>query len=159
MDYNKDRRSAKDKALLADKPRQSNEKIELNVESITPDQINLIFKRLSLDLSYVDENDRVQFYNRGEEQIFPRSPRVIGRLVKYCHPLKSVNIVLRILEEFKNGKKDSAEFWFKMGEKFLYIQYFAVRDENKKYKGVLEVTQGISHIRELEGQQKLLNWD
>ena len=165
MDYNKDRRSAKEKNNFYKQNSDSeshqtiNQKIKLDVGTITLEQINLIFKHLPVDISYVDEFDQVQYYNRGEERIFSRSPGVIGRLVKYCHPPKSVDTVMEILKEFKEGKKDVAEFWFKMGAKFIFIQYFAVRDADKKYKGILEVSQEIAHLRNLEGEQKLLNWE
>ena len=61
---------------------------------------------MPLDLTYVDENDKVIFYNRGEERVFPRSAGIIGREVKFCHPPKSVGTVLKILEEFRKGHKE-----------------------------------------------------
>lgn len=125
---------------------------------LTPEQVNFIFKFLPVDITYVDENDKVVFYNRGEERVFPRSAGIIGREVKFCHPPKSVDTVLRILEEFKKGTRDVAEFWITFKEQFVHIRYFAIRDEDKKYRGVIEMSQDVTDIRKLEGQQKLLNW-
>ena len=126
---------------------------------MTVDQVNLLFRTLPLDLTYVDENDKVIFYNRGEERVFPRSPGVIGREVKFCHPPKSVDTVLKILEEFRKGTKNEASFWINFKERLIYIRYFAVRDADKNYKGVIEMSQDITEIKKIEGQQRLLNWN
>jgi len=126
---------------------------------MTPEQVNLIFRHLPLDITYVDENDRVVFYNRGEDRLFPRSAGIIGREVRYCHPPKSVDTVLRILEEFKRGTKDVADFRIHVKGRFVQIRYFAVRDEAKNYRGVLEMSQDITDIKTLEGEQRLLDWD
>ncbi|VAX08044.1 Putative PAS/PAC sensor protein [hydrothermal vent metagenome] len=126
---------------------------------LTPEQVNFIFKFLPVDITYVNEDDRVVFYNRGDDRVFPRSANIIGREVKLCHPPKSVDNVLRILEEFKKGTKDHAAFWINMRGKFIHIRYFAVRDEQKKYRGVIEMSQDVTEIRALEGEQRLLDWD
>ena len=125
---------------------------------LTPNQINLIFKHLPLDITYVDENDKVIFYNNGDDRIFPRSPGIIGREVKFCHPPKSVDNVLKILEEFKLGTKDNAEFWINFKDSFIHIRFFAIRDKNKNYKGVMEITQNVSDIKALEGERRILDW-
>jgi len=126
---------------------------------LTPAQVNSIFRILPVDITYVNEDDQVVFYNRGDDRVFPRSAGIIGREVKFCHPPKSVDQVLRILKEFKAGTQDSAEFWIQFKGKFIHIQYFAVRDEDKTYRGVIEMSQDVTHVRELEGQQRLLDWD
>lgn len=125
---------------------------------MTIDQVNLLLRTMPLDLTYVDENDRVIFYNRGEERVFPRSAGVIGREVKFCHPPKSVGTVLKILEEFRNGTKSEASFWINYKERLIYIRYFAVRDANKVYRGVIEMSQDITEIKKIEGEQRLLDW-
>ena len=125
---------------------------------LTPNQINLIFKHLPLDITYVDENDKVIFYNNGDERIFPRSPGIIGREVKFCHPPKSVDNVLKILEEFKQGSKDNAEFWINFKDSFIHIRFFAIRDKDRNYKGVMEITQNVSDIKSLEGERRILDW-
>jgi len=126
---------------------------------LSPEQVNFIFKFLPVDITYVDENDRVIFYNRGEERVFPRSPGIIGREVRFCHPPKSVDQVLRILEEFKKGTQDVADFWIDFKDRFIHIRYFAIRDDEKKYRGVIEMSQDVTEIRSLEGSKRLLDWD
>jgi DUF438 domain-containing protein len=126
---------------------------------MTVEQVNLLLKTMPLDLTYVDENDKVIFYNRGEERVFPRSAGIIGREVKFCHPPKSVGTVLRILEEFKKGTKNEASFWINFKGRLIYIRYFAVRDADKKYRGVIELSQDITDIKNIEGEKRLLDWD
>lgn len=126
---------------------------------MTVEQVNLLLKTMPLDLTYVDENDKVIFYNRGEERVFPRSAGIIGREVKFCHPPKSVGTVLRILEEFRKGTKSESSFWINFKGRLIYIRYFAVRDAQKNYKGVIEMSQDITDIKNIEGEKRLLDWD
>lgn len=130
---------------------------EVNTGFLNSKLVDLIFKHLPFDITYIDENDRVKFFSGGE-RIFSRSPSIIGRPVQLCHPPKSVHIVNKILNAFKNGERDKAEFWIKMGPKFVYITYYALRDESGNYKGTLEITQEVSRIRSLEGEKRLLDW-
>ena len=126
---------------------------------MTVEQVNLLLKTMPLDLTYVDENDKVIFYNRGEERVFPRSAGIIGREVKFCHPPKSVGTVLKILEEFRKGTKSESSFWINFKGRLIYIRYFAVRDAQKNYKGVIEMSQDITDIKNIEGEKRLLDWD
>jgi DUF438 domain-containing protein len=114
---------------------------------------------LPVDISFVNENDEVAYYSASPERIFPRSPGVIGRKVQNCHPPKSVEMVEKILSEFKAGTKSIADFWIQMQGKFILIKYFAVRDAEGKYRGCLEVSQDVTEIRKLEGQKRLLDWN
>jgi DUF438 domain-containing protein len=131
----------------------------LDTGRLTLEQINLMLTHLPVDLTFVDENDRVAYYSEGPERIFPRSPAIIGREVRNCHPPKSVHLVNQILDAFKSGARDTAEFWIELGGKFIYIRYFAVRDAKNYYRGCLEVSQDLTRIRKLEGQQRLLDWE
>ena len=126
---------------------------------MTPDQVNLLLRFLPIDITYVDENDKVIFYNRGDNRVFPRSKGIIGREVRFCHPPKSVDMVLRIVDEFKAGTRDVAEFWFNFRGQIIHIRYFAIRDNDKKYRGVIEMSQDITDIQKLEGEKRLLDWD
>ncbi len=126
---------------------------------MTPEQVNLLLKVLPLDITYVDENDRVIFYNRGEERTFPRSKNIIGREVRFCHPPKSVDTVLKILEAFKKGTQNVADFRIHVKGRYILIRYFAVRDADGTYRGVVEMSQDITDIQTLEGEQRLLDWE
>lgn len=131
----------------------------LDTGMLSLEQINLMINHLPVDITFVDEDDRVAFFSQGKERIFPRSPGVIGRAVQNCHPPKSLHVVNKILDDFKAGAKDVAEFWIQMNGKFIQIRYFAVRSSDGAYKGILEVSQDVTAIRELEGENRLLDWD
>ena len=126
---------------------------------LTLEQINLIYQHMPMDLSYVDENELVCFYTDTKHRVFPRSKNVIGRDVKNCHPKASVHIVEEIIKKFRSGEQDKAEFWINKPDLFIYIIYYAVRDENGKFRGVLEMMQDCTHIRSLQGSQTLLTWE
>ena len=133
--------------------------LDVATGKLTLEQINLLLRHLPVDLSYVDENELVRFYSDTPHRIFPRSANVIGREVKNCHPAKSVHIVEEIVEKFRSGEQNQAEFWINKPGLFIYVIYTAVRDENGKFRGVLEMMQDCTHIRELEGSRTLLTWD
>lgn len=68
-----------------------------------------------------------------------------------------MHVVEQIVKDFKSGEKDSESFWINMKGQLIYIRYFAVRDENNKYIGTLEVTQNISDIQKITGEKRLLS--
>ncbi len=140
----------------ADSGKTNENSIDLRVGSLTPDQLDLMLNNLPVDVSFVDENDEVRYYNEGQERIFPRSPGIIGRKVQNCHPPKSVHIVQKIVDDFHNGQKEPAEFWLSLGGKFVHIRYFPLFTPEGAYKGVLEVSQDVSGIRALEGEKRLV---
>lgn len=131
--------------------------LPLPTGALSLEQLDLLFRALPFDCTYVDENDTVRFYSEGE-RVFPRSPAAIGRQVRNCHPPKSVHKVDEILDEFKAGTKDVAEFWIEMAGKFIHIRYFALRNTDGAYKGCLEVVQDATHVRSLQGQRRIVDW-
>lgn len=137
----------------------NNEELDVATGRLTLNQINMIFQNLPLDISFVDENEIVKFYSDTDHRIFPRSKNVIGRDVKNCHPRKSVHIVEEIVDKFRKGEEDHVDFWINKPGVFIYIYYAAVRDEEGHFKGVLEIMQDCTRIRNLQGSRTLLNWD
>ncbi|MGC9348393.1 MAG: DUF438 domain-containing protein [Anaerolineae bacterium] len=136
--------------------------IPLNTGALTAEQIDLMLTSLPVDVTFVDENDEVRYFTRGRERIFQRSPAIIGRKVQNCHPPQSVDKVQEILDDFRAGERDVAEFWIDFaprgaGEMFVHIRYFALRDEAGAYRGTIEVTQNLSPLRALEGEKRLLD--
>ena len=130
----------------------------LNFETgqMTKEEIEAIFNSLPVDVTFVDSEDKVRFFSQTKDRIFPRTKAVIGREVQNCHPQKSVHIVNKILEDFKKGKRNLAEFWIQMDGRFIYIRYFSVQNMQGDYLGCLEVTQDISELMKLKGEKKLL---
>lgn len=131
--------------------------LQLDTGALTAEQLNLMLTHLPIDITLVDENDTVLYYTEGKERIFTRMPAIIGRKVQNCHPPASVHIVQKLLDEFRQGKRDSADFWIQMGGKFVHIRYFALRDAEGRYRGTIEVTQDIAPLRALEGERRLLS--
>ncbi len=131
--------------------------LPLHTGVLTLAQIDLMLRVLPVDVTFVDEHDEVRFYSEGE-RVFPRSPGVIGRKVQNCHPPASVHKVKQIVEAFRNGEQEAAEFWLTLEGRFVHIRYFAVRDEAGAYRGVVEMVQDVTDIRALQGQRRLLDW-
>jgi DUF438 domain-containing protein len=132
--------------------------VDMESGKLTPEQIMLIFNNLPVDITFVDENDQLTYYSTPPDRIFVRTNAALGRDVRNCHPPESMHIVEEILDTFRKGERDSATFWLNMkGEKVL-IQYFACRDKEGNYKGVIEVSQVISGIQSLTGEKRLLDW-
>ena len=128
------------------------------IEDLKSEIIEFMLNALPVEVSFVDENDEVRYFNKNGDRIFPRPRSVIGRKVHQCHPKKSLDKVIEIIESFKTGKRDVANFWIKFKGRLIYIRYFAVRDNNGKYLGTLEVSQDITDIKKIEGENRLLDW-
>ena len=120
-------------------------------------ELAALLDSLPIDITFIDKDDTVRYFNQAPGRIFVRSPAIIGRMVQNCHPQKSVHVVNRILKGFKSGKRDEAAFWINMAGKTVYIRYFPVRDKAGEYLGTLEVTQDITQIRSIEGEKRLLD--
>ncbi|TWT44572.1 hypothetical protein RAS1_09870 [Phycisphaerae bacterium RAS1] len=127
--------------------------------SLTFDQVVALFKTLPVDLTFVDADDRVRFFSETADRVFPRSKVIIGRKVQHCHPPDSVDVVNRILSDFRGGRQDVAQFWINFRGRFVHVRYFAVRGPKREYMGTLEVTQDATPIRALQGERRLLEYD
>jgi len=126
--------------------------------TLTKDEIEAILNTLPVDITFVDKEDTVKYFSKSEGRIFARTKSIISRKVQKCHPQKSVHIVNKIVESFKEGKKDVAEFWIEKGNRLVHIRYFAVRNRDGKYLGTIEVTQDITNLKKIEGEKRLLDW-
>jgi len=128
------------------------------IENLKPEVIESMLDAMPIEISFVNENDEVKYFNKNGDRIFPRPRSIVGKKVQQCHPQKSLHKVLQILEAFKNGKKDAAEFWINLKGRQIYIRYFPVQDKDGKYLGTLEVSQDITDIKKIEGEKRLLDW-
>ena len=128
------------------------------IENLKPEVIESMLDAMPIEISFVDENDEVRYFNKNGDRIFPRPRSIVGKKVQQCHPQKSVHKVLQILEALKKGEKDVAEFWINLKGRQIYIRYFPVRDKDGKYLGTLEVSQDITDIKKIEGEKRLLDW-
>jgi len=135
------------------------EAVHLPTGNLTLQQLIGIFSTLPVDITFVDADDRVAFFSEGPDRVFARSKAVIGRKVQHCHPPRSVDVVDRIVGDFRSGAQNVAEFWIPFQGRYVHIRYFAVRDAESQYLGTLEVTQDIGPLRKLEGERRLLEYD
>jgi len=125
---------------------------------VTVEQLVAVLSTLPLDLTFVDAEDRVAFFSEGPDRIFARSKAIIGRKVQHCHPPRSADIVNQILEDFRSGRQNVAEFWINFHGKFVHIRYFAVRSKDGAYLGTVELTQDLAPLRQLSGERRLLSY-
>ncbi len=128
------------------------------IENLSREQLEGILEAIPVEISFVDENDLVKLWNKHETRTFKRPVSVIGKSVQNCHPKQSVDKVNQILSDFRSGRQDSAAFWINLGDRKVYIRYFAVRDKAGRYLGTLETTQDITGIKKIEGEKRLLEY-
>ncbi len=133
-------------------------RIKLPTGSFTVNELTAVLNTMPFDITFVDQDDTVRYFSQGQERIFERNRSIIGRKVQMCHPPSSVHVVEKILQDFRSGKEDRAPFWITMKDKFIHIEYFALRDENGQYLGTLEVSQDLTAKRALQGEQRLLSY-
>lgn len=126
--------------------------------NLTPDVLAAMLNTLPIELSFVDDQDRVRYFSHEHQpKIFPRSRGAIGRAVQQCHPPKSVDKVNAILASFKEGRRDVAEFWLDMTGRKIHVRYFAVRSPEGSYLGTVETVQDITPIQQIQGERRLLD--
>jgi len=133
------------------------ERLVFPTGELSPDQLAGILNALPVDVTFVDAEDRVRYFSAGPERIFQRSKAILGRKVQHCHPPGSVHVVEKLLDDFRSGRQDSAQFWINFQGRFVHIRYFAVRDPQGRYLGTLEVTQDLTPLRALQGERRLLH--
>jgi len=138
---------------------KASDKVKLSTGSFLPEELEGFLNSLPVDFTFVDKDDKVKYFSEGRDRVFPRTKAIIGRLVQYCHPPSSVHIVDQILQDFKSGEQEQAKFWIPMGDKFVHIAYFAVKDKNGEYLGTVEMSHDVSGYRKLEGERRILNYE
>jgi len=132
--------------------------VKLPSGSFSAEELMAILNTLPVDITFVDKNDKVKYFSQGSDRIFQRNRAILNRDVRYCHPPASAHIVDKIIDDFKNNRSSRAPFWINMGGKMIHIEYFALRNDNGEYLGVLEVSHDITVYRELEGEQRILSY-
>ena len=131
--------------------------VSFETGALSGEELEALLNNLPVDVTFVDKDDTVRYFSQSKDRIFPRAKAIIGLKVQNCHPQKSVHVVNQILEDFKSGKQDVAQFWINMKGRLIYIRYFAVR-KGGDYLGCLEVTQDIADIKKIEGEKRLLEY-
>jgi len=143
---------------IEDVVRKETDKIQLPSGSFDVEELTAILNIIPFDMTFVDKDDKVRYFTQGRERIFARSRAILGRKVRQCHPPSSVHMVEKILDDFKSRKENHTAFWITLGDRFIHIEYFALRSEDGEYLGTLEVSQDLTEKRKLEGEQRLLQY-
>lgn len=147
-----------EKAAAQAQPQAPEGTVPFDFGSLNHTQLNALLNTLPVEITFIDQNDTVQYFNKPEKMIFVRTKSVVGRKVQNCHPAKSLDTVTRIVDSFKSGKKNVAEFWINLNGRVIFIRFFAVRDAEGKYLGAMEVVQDVTEIQKLQGEKRLLDW-
>ena len=130
--------------------------LEFKTGIISEKEIELILDTLPVDITFVNRDDEVKYFNKLDTRIFKRSTSIIGLKVQNCHPQKSLDKVQQILDGFRAKKRNAAEFWINLDNRVIYIRYFPIYDNKDEYIGCLEVSQDITDIKEIKGEKRLL---
>ncbi len=133
--------------------------IQLPTGNLKLEELLAILNTLPVDMTFVDKDDKVKYFSQAADRIFQRNRAILNRDVRHCHPPASAHIVDKIIDDFKSGKHTRAPFWIKMGDKFIHIEYFALKDEKGQYLGTLEVSHDVAGYRALEGEQRILSYE
>jgi DUF438 domain-containing protein len=124
---------------------------DLNLETgfINLDELKSLIKSLPLEVTFADVNDRVRFFSEGKfHKGFARSKTILGRRVEYCHPPRLEAFIKKVLNELKSGAKDYEVFWTKMGDRIIRVMVVALRNDEGKYLGALEIVEDLTEIVE-----------
>lgn len=133
------------------------------LEKMTPEFLAAMLDTLPVEFSVVDGEENVLYWNHHGVRIFKRGPGVIGRNVKMCHPSHSLDKVEKVIEHLKTGKRDHIDFWLDIPvdgkPSKVLIRYKAIRDDEGKYLGTLEASMNLTPLQEIEGENRLGDFD
>jgi len=133
------------------------------IGSISKEMLEGILETIPMDISILDANDKVIGWNHHETRIFKRPEAVLGKDVRNCHPEKSLDKVEKIIDEMKEGIRNKAQFWidhqlgYEEQPRKVLIEYYALRDPQGNYVGVVEASQDVTGIQNLKGEKRLLD--
>jgi PAS domain S-box-containing protein len=131
------------------------------IGTIPPEIIDAILETVPLEITVLDENDRIIGWNTRRPRIFGRPAEVLGRDVRGCHSEKSLGLLETILGEMKAGTRERARFWYdeSVGDvpRKILVEYCALRDMAGRYIGCVEALQDIEGFRSLEGEKRTLD--
>ena len=116
-------------------------------------EANLILNHLPFEITFIDKNDLFKYFNTSiaiENKLFPRVPSAIGRHVKMCHPPRSLDMVMTLIDDLKHKRRTSESMWFHRSDgRFAYVTYIGIFDDQDQYMGVLEYVHDIAPLLDL----------
>ena len=137
---------------------KSGSHVQLPSGGFTAEELMCILNTLPVDITFVDKDDKVKYFNQSSDRIFQRNRAILNRDVRHCHPPASAHIVDKIVDDFRSGAQSRAPFWINKGGKFIHIEYLALRNDQGEYLGTLEVSHDLTNYRALEGEQRILSY-
>jgi PAS domain S-box-containing protein len=127
------------------------------IKNLSTEALDVILDTLPFEITFIDSDETLRYFNKEKEKKYFARPRAaIGRKVQKCHPEKSIRSVNQLLADLRSGKKNVAESWIDVKGRKIYIRYFAVRDQNNRYLGTMEVVQDITDIKKIEGENRIV---
>lgn len=134
-------------------------RLALGTGSLSLKELDLILDILPLELTFVDKDHIVKYYDNGEdEKLLARTPSAIGREMLNCHPPKVHDTVKQLVSDLESGKKDSQAAWYKRKDGvFVYIDYIAVRNDEGEFMGIVETVQDITELNKISGTNRDVN--
>ena len=134
-------------------------RLKLGTGSLSHKELDLILNKLPLEITFVDKDHIVKYYDNGpEEKLLARTPSAIGRDMLNCHPPRVHETVKQLVHDLETGVKDSQQAWYKRDDGvFVFIDYIAIRDEEGSFLGILETVQDISKFTKLDSDNRRVN--
>lgn len=134
-------------------------RLKLGTGSLSHKELDLILNKLPLEITFVDKDHIVKYYDNGpEEKLLARTPSAIGRDMLNCHPPRVHETVKQLVHDLETGVKDSQQAWYKREDGvFVFIDYIAIRDEEGSFLGILETVQDISKFTKLDSDNRRVN--
>ncbi len=114
---------------------------------LTIEQLTALLNTIPMEITFVDGENINRFFNEGPK-VFKRPSMAIDRTVFSCHPPKVELMVRKIINDFKEGRRDVFPVWMEKGGRTLLVRYMAVRDQEGKYLGTVELVQDMEFAKE-----------
>ncbi len=111
------------------------------IHNMAPEQLYALLDVLPMELAFIDADDNVRFWNRTSERGPAWQPSVLGGSVLNCHKESSAAAVSGVVAKLKSGSRDVVDRCVMTERGVTRFRWFAVRDDEGKYLGALEMIQ------------------
>lgn len=109
-------------------------------ESLSLEQVGAVLDAVPLELTVIDANDVIIYWNKVEDRK-SRIPRSVhGTDVRDCHRPSSLPAVEAVISQLRAGTKDVVEKALPDGR----VTWHALRGPDDRYLGTLEVIQRVA---------------
>jgi uncharacterized protein len=124
------------------------------IDRLSMDQIEAILDALPLEFIFIDQQDRLQYYNKEQTRSRKGPEDILGNDIRKCHSPQSLPRTDDMLDNFKNGSKDEDEFWIEGPGLKLLNRFLAVRDKSGKYVGCIEYLLDFNAVEQMAEAKK-----